>query len=55
MACGRLEMDGDNAGEVHGQDEKEGDVGSRGEGIWMSRQLERELFYQRGELSDAGR
>lgn len=26
MACGRLEMDGDNAGEVHGQDEKEGET-----------------------------
>lgn len=31
-------------------------MGLRGDGIWMSRQLERELFYQLGELSDdAGR
>lgn len=31
-------------------------MGSRGDGIWMSRQLERELFYQLAELSDdAGR
>lgn len=26
MAFGRLEMDGDNAGEVHGQTEKEGET-----------------------------
>lgn len=26
MACGRFGMDGDNAGEVHGRDEKEGET-----------------------------